>query len=233
MLASSTLLTLADGRLPAGGHAHSAGLEEAVASGRIASTSDLVGFLAGQLQTTGRVDAALAALGCWASPSLDDLFSLQAQAIARSPSPAQRRASRARGRGLLRAAQAMWAPPAVTWLGQLSDRCAGGPMYPIALGPVAASVGLGPLEAALVAAQGSVSGPAWAATRLLGIDPFAVGRCLAELAPAIEQVASETSALTSSPTLAEAIAELPSCAAVLVEIGAEAHAAWEVRLFAS
>jgi urease accessory protein len=233
VLASSTLLTLADGRLPAGGHAHSAGLEEAVASGRIASTSDLVGFLAGQLQTTGRVDAAFAALGCWVSPSLDDLFSLQAQAIARSPSPAQRRASRARGRGLLRAAQAMWAPPAVTWLGQLSDRCAGGPMYPMALGPVAASVGLGPLEAALVAAQGSVSGPAWAATRLLGIDPFAVGRCLAELAPAIEQVASETSALTSSPTLAEAIAELPSCAAVLVEIGAEAHAAWEVRLFAS
>ena len=133
MLASSTLLTLADGRLPAGGHAHSAGLEEAVASGRIASTSDLAAFLAGQLQTTGRVDAALAALGCWVSPSLDDLCSLQAQAIARSPSPAQRRASRARGRGLLRAAQAMWAPPAVTWLGQLSDRCAGGPMYPMAL----------------------------------------------------------------------------------------------------
>ena len=89
---------------------------------------------------------------------------------------------------------------------------------------------LGP---AVPAAQGSVSGPAWAATRLLGVDPFAVGRCLAELAPAIEQVARETSALTSSPSLAEAIAELPSCAAVLVEIGAEAHAAWEVRLFAS
>jgi urease accessory protein len=231
--ASSTLLTLADGRLPAGGHAHSAGLEEAVASGRIASTSDMAAFLVGQLQTTGRVDAALAAVSCWVSPSLDDLFSLQAQAIARSPSPAQRRASRAKGRGLFRAAQAMWAPPAVAWLSQLSDRCAGGPMYPIALGAVAASVGLGPLEVALAAAQSSVSGPAWAATRLLGIDPFAVGRCLAELAPAIEQVASEAGALTSAPSLAEAIAELPSCAAVLVEIGAEAHAAWEVRLFAS
>ena len=53
MLASSTLLTLADGRFPAGGHAHSAGLEEAVASGRVASASDLAGFLAGQLQTKG------------------------------------------------------------------------------------------------------------------------------------------------------------------------------------
>ena len=67
------------------------GLEEAVASGRVASAADLAGFLAGQLQTTGRVDAALAALSCWVSPCLDDLSALQAQAIARSPSPAQRR----------------------------------------------------------------------------------------------------------------------------------------------
>ena len=68
-------------------------------------------------------------------------------------------------------------------------------MYPLVLGPVAASVGLGPLEAALVAAQGSVSGPAWAATRLLGIDPYAVGSCLADLAPAVEQVAHDAGAL--------------------------------------
>lgn len=134
---------------------------------------------------------------------------------------------------MLRAAQAIWPSAAVAWLGQLSDHCAGGPMYPLVLGPVAASVGLGPLEAALVAAQGSVSGPAWAATRLLGIDPYAVGSCLADLAPAVEQVAHDAGALTSSPSLADAIAELPSGAAVLVEIGAEAHAAWEVRLFAS
>jgi urease accessory protein len=106
-------------------------------------------------------------------------------------------------------------------------------MYPVALGSVAAAVGLGPPEAALVAAQGSITTPAWAATRLLGVDPFAVGRCLAELAPAVEHVAREAGALACLPSLAEAIAELPACSAVLVEIGAETHAAWEVRLFAS
>ena len=233
MLASSALLHLADGRFPTGGHAHSGGLEEAVASGRVASASDLAGFLAGQLQTIGRVDAALAALSCWVSPSMDDLSALQAQAIARSPSPAQRLASRAKGRGLVRAAGAMWPRGTVAWLAELSDRVPGGPMYPVALGPVAAAVGLGPLETALVAAQGSITTPAWAATRLLGVDPFAVGRCLTELAPAVEQVAREAGALARSTSLAEAIGDLPAYSAVLVEIGAEAHAAWEVRLFAS
>ncbi len=106
-------------------------------------------------------------------------------------------------------------------------------MYPVALGAVAAAVGLEPLEAALVAAQGSITAPAWAATRLLGLDPFAVGRCLAELATPVEQVAREAGALARSRSLAEAISELPACSAVLVEIGAETHATWEVRLFAS
>jgi urease accessory protein len=233
VLASSTLLTLADGRLPAGGHAHSGGLEEAVASGRVGNASDLAGFLAGQLQTTGRVDAALSALSCWVSPSIDDLFALQAQAIARTPSPAQRRASRAKGRGLLRAAAAMWPPGAVAWLAELSGRAPGGPMYPVAFGSLAASVGLAPLETALVAAQASVTGPAWAATRLLGVDPFAVGRCLAQLAPDVERVAREGGALACSASLAEAIFHLPASSALLSEIGAEAHGAWEVRLFAS
>ena len=84
-----------------------------------------------------------------------------------------------------------------------------------------------------MAAQGSITAPAWAATRLLGVDPFAVGRCLAELAPAVEQVAREAGALARLPSLAEAIDALPACSAVLVEIGAETHATWEVRLFAS
>jgi len=167
VLASSALLNLADGRFPAGGHAHSGGLEEAAASGRVANAPDLAGFLAGQLQTIGRVDAALAALSCWVSPAMDDLSALQAEAIARSPSPAQRLASRSKGRGLLRAAAAIWPLGAVAWMAQLSHHVPGGPMYPVALGSVAAAVGLGPLEAALVAAQGSITAPAW------GRDPAA------------------------------------------------------------
>ncbi len=55
------LLLLADGRFPAGGHAHSGGLEAAVAAGRVTGVADLAGFLRGRLATAGQVSAAFAA----------------------------------------------------------------------------------------------------------------------------------------------------------------------------
>jgi len=234
MLASSTLLTLADGRLPAGGHAHSGGLEEAVGDGQVTDATELAQFLAGRLHTSGTVDACIAALSCCAAPSLADLVAVQSEATARTPSPALRAASKAQGRGLLRTARAMWPAAAVSWLGELAEQLPGGPMYPVAMGAVAAAIGLGPAEAALVAAHSSVSGPAWAATRLLGLDPFAVGRCLAEMAPAIEQVAAAAAADgVRASGLGAGYAALPAFSAPLLDIGAEIHQQWEVRLFAS
>jgi urease accessory protein len=58
------LLLLADSRLPAGGHAHSGGLEPAAATGVVATISDLEDFLRGRLATTGLVAAALSATAC-------------------------------------------------------------------------------------------------------------------------------------------------------------------------
>ena len=230
--ASSVLLTLADGRFPAGGYAHSGGLEEAVASGRVRDIAGLSAFLTGRLGTVGRVEAALSALSWSAAPSPSALWGVDAEATARSPSPAQRQASRAQARGLLRAARAIWPAP-LGWAAALDGPLPRGPMYPIALGAVGKSLGLGAEEVALVAAQGSVAGPAWAATRLLGLDPFEVGRCISTLAPAVEEVARVASAgARPAPGPAE-ISELPAYAAPLLEIGAEAHARWEVRLFAS
>jgi urease accessory protein len=135
---------------------------------------------------------------------------------------------------LLRAAQAMWPAAAVGRLDALAEQLPGGPMHPVALGAVAAAVGLGPTEAALVSAHCSVSGPAWAATRLLGLDPFAVGRCLAQMAPAVEQVAAAAAvAGVEAAGLGPGIVHLPCFSAPLLDIGAEAHECWEVRLFAS
>ncbi|MHB8262267.1 MAG: urease accessory protein UreF [Acidimicrobiales bacterium] len=56
---------LADGRFPAGGHAHSGGVESAVDLGLIISTTDLERFLRGRLWTVGLTAAALAA-AAWA-----------------------------------------------------------------------------------------------------------------------------------------------------------------------
>ncbi|MDP8970441.1 MAG: urease accessory protein, partial [Actinomycetota bacterium] len=51
-------LLLADGRFPSGGHAHSLGLEAAVADGRVRDLDTLGAFAAGRLATAGLCDAA-------------------------------------------------------------------------------------------------------------------------------------------------------------------------------
>lgn len=54
-------MVLADSRFPGGGHAHSGGLEEAVARGLVTGVDDLGSFLHGRLRTAGLVAAAFAA----------------------------------------------------------------------------------------------------------------------------------------------------------------------------
>lgn len=223
----ATLLVLADGRLPSGGHAHSSGLEAAVVAGRVADLDSLAGFLTGRLATGGRTAAAFAAAAATAAAAAAAATSDGSQRLdalddgldARTPSPALRRASRTQGRALLRAGRGIWAMPAD---GRRERH------QPVALGAVAAAAGLGPADAALAAVYGMVTGPASAAVRLLGLDPYAVHGLLARLAPQIDAVAAETAAMAGWP-----VDELPAGSAPVPEVDAEHHATWEVRLFAS
>jgi urease accessory protein len=209
---STTLLMLADGRLPAGGHAHSGGAEAAVAAKRITDVPTLAAFLRGRLTTTGLVAAAFAA-------STMDTVALDDGLDARTASPALRRASRAQGRALLRAGRAIW-PPAVAPRADVH--------HPVALGIVARAAGLTPADAALAAAYGAVTGPAGAAVRLLGLDPYAVHAVLASLTPHCDAVAARAAGYADIP-----VDDLPADAAPLLDLDAEQHATWEVRLFAS
>lgn len=236
----SALLLLADSRLPAGGHAHSGGLEEAVAAGRVTSVPDLALFLQGRLFTTGLVAAAFAAAACTAAArtaaatndraandratndratnhaaASTGLADLDAEYDARTPSPALRKASRAQGRALLRAGAAMWPLPPIREA-----------HHAVALGIVANGAGLTPADAAVTAAYGAITGPASAAVRLLGLDPYAVQSVLAGLAPTCDAVAARA-------TDAARNGDLPAATAPLLDLGAEHHARWEVRLFAS
>ncbi|MFV2020084.1 urease accessory protein UreF [Micromonospora sp. LOL_023] len=222
----ATLLVLADGRLPSGGHAHSAGLEAAVVAGRVGDLDALAGFLTGRLATGGRTAAAFAAAaaGTTASDAAPGDAPARLDALddgldARTPSPALRRASRTQGRALLRAGRGIWSMPAD---GRRERH------QPVALGAVAAAAGLGPADAALAAAYGAVTGPASAAVRLLGLDPYAVHGLLARLAPQIDAVAAEAATMADWP-----VDDLPAGSAPVPEVDAEHHATWEVRLFAS
>jgi len=213
------LLLLTDGRFPAGGHAHSGGIEAAVMAGRVTGVDTLAEFLAGRLVTTGRVAAALAAAACCGA---HDLATLDAEAGARIPSSALRSASRVQGRQLLRAARSVLhgarLPAGVDEL-----------HHPVAMGVVgAATDDLGPLDAARWATYDAISGPASAAVRLLGLDPFAAWGVVSGLMGDAEEVAVGAATGATRP-----LSELPSCSAPLLDIGAEHHAASEVRLFAS
>ncbi|NEB86732.1 urease accessory protein UreF, partial [Streptomyces anulatus] len=48
-MSRAALLVLADGRFPAGGHAHSGGAEPAVAGGRVRDADSLADFCRGRL----------------------------------------------------------------------------------------------------------------------------------------------------------------------------------------
>jgi urease accessory protein len=158
-----------------------------------------------------------------------DPVKLDAAADARTPSPALRLAARKLGRQLMRAARATW-PSAE--LDALAREFPKGAHQPVVLGLVARAAGLGPEDAAYCAAYESVSGPASATVRLLSLDPFDATGVLARLAPELDLVA-DRAVEAGRRVLDEGVDALPCASAPLLEIGAEAHAAWAVRLFAS
>ncbi|MFC8347032.1 urease accessory protein UreF [Streptomyces sp. NPDC057280] len=224
-MSRAALLVLADGRFPAGGHAHSGGAEAAVKAGRINGASSLEEFCRGRLHTAGLVSASLAAAAVLGV----DPVELDAAADARTPSPALRSAARKLGRQLMRAARATW-PSAE--LDALAREFPKGAHQPVVLGLAARAAGLDAVDAAYCAAYESVSGPASATVRLLSLDPFDATGVLARLAPELDRVADR--AVEMAREVAEGgVGALPAASAPLLEISAELHAAWAVRLFAS
>ncbi|HST82646.1 MAG TPA: urease accessory UreF family protein [Kineosporiaceae bacterium] len=222
---SAALLALADQRLPSGGHVHSGGVEQAITEGLVSDVPTLERFLERRLRTTGLVTAGLAAAACAAASRPDAVAALRqldAETDARTPSPAQRGASRAQGRGLIRTARAAWAAPSTTlsW-GDLGAR----PHHPLVLGCAARAGLVAPDGAALVAAYLAVSAPSTAAQRLLALDPVAVAAVTVRLGPAIEQTAAHAAE--------QCHLYLPDDSDPLLDLLAERHAAREERLFAS
>jgi urease accessory protein len=216
-------LVLADSRFPGGGHVHSGGLEEAARRGLVSDVPSLGSFLLGRLRTAGSLAAVFAA----ASVSCSAWSTLDAELDARTPSPAQRLASRAQGRATARAGQYAWPSPVLDSLLAATPR----PHHAVVLGVLTGVAGGSARDAALTAGYLSISGPASAAVRLLGLDPFAVNASVAGLSDELDSVATHAVAAADLP-----VECLPAPGAPGLDLLAEAHVRHhkeEVRLFAS
>ncbi|HEV3066495.1 MAG TPA: urease accessory UreF family protein [Streptosporangiaceae bacterium] len=248
---NSLLLLLLDSRAPAGAHHHSGGMEAAIGTGLVTGLAGLEDFCRARLRTSARVGAAFAAaaarlqsdssersvaLAARNGPARPGAESraraagewalLDAEFEARTPSEAMRTASRQLGRGLVRLLRSVQ-PEAD--LATAFSRCAGpAPHHPLVLGAAVSLAGGGPDLAARAAALAACAGPASAAVRLLGLDPFAVQAMLARLAPGIDACAAAAARLAAGPP-----ASLPADAAPALDLLADFHLTAEVRLFAS
>ena len=226
-------LVLADARFPGGGHVHSGGLEEVVSRGLVTGVDDLEPFLRGRLRTAGLVAASFAAaaavvaIGSVEGTGTETWDGLDAELDARTPSPAQREASRAQGRGTLRAVRAAWPSAVLDALVAVHPR----PQHPLLAGAVVGLAGDGPAEAARCVGYLAVSGPASAAVRLLGLDPFAVNAALVRLEPDLDDVVAAAGKAAHGPA-----ADMPAPGAPVLDLMAQAHVHHhreQVRLFVS
>ena len=188
MASLSTLLTLADSRLPTGGHVHSGGVEEAITSRLVVDLTTLEAYLRRRIRTSGLVTASVAAAvhrGDLAPAAAD------AETDARTPSPAARHASRAQGRGLLRLARRVWPDTEQEWSW---DALGPKPHLAVTAGRVGAVSRLEPEQTALSLVYTTMTGTATAAQRLLALDPADVAALTFTLAPLCEQTAEQASA---------------------------------------
>ncbi len=220
---SSVALLLADSRFPAGGYAHSLGLEQAVADGL--GVDGVASFIGARLRLVARADAALSVAARRASIAADDaeLASLDDEHAARCPSPVLRRTARRLGAQLLHSAAAAWPCPTIERYRVLSSTTP----RPIALGVVGAAAGLDDTEVATIALYDDAATVASAALKLLGLDPANAARWVAQLTPEIDLVAR---AIVRDE---RPIAEQPPPAAVGLELAASVHAGRTERFFAS
>ncbi|HJT90972.1 MAG TPA: urease accessory UreF family protein [Mycobacterium sp.] len=211
MTSLATLLTMADSRLPTGGHVHSGGVEEAVASGLLVDIATLRAYLRRRIRTQGLVTASVAVAVHTGALSI---LNADRETDARTPSPAARKASRAQGRGLARLARRVW--PDRDW-----ESLGTTPHFAVAAGAVGAASGLTPEHTALSVVYTTMTGSATAAQRLLALDPADVAAVTFELSTLCDQ------------TAAEASKELADLSDPLLDVLAQRHSERERPLFVS
>ncbi|NQX26504.1 urease accessory protein [Microbacteriaceae bacterium VKM Ac-2854] len=245
MNASVTVaMLLADARLPSGGHAHSAGMEPAIAGGL--SVADVPAFLLGRARTTTLVEAGTAVVTLKrvvtssethrqsdnpSEPGVVDsstghridnpLGQIERAWAARTPSPAMRAASRVLGRGYLRLAARIWPESAAL---QIARARRDPPPRAVVLGLIAAAAGLAAEDLVRLTIYDEAQSAAAALLKLEPRDPADTIAWVLATCAAVDHLVPLLAELTTPDAI-------PAAGAPEAEGWAEAHALLNQRLF--
>jgi len=222
-----TLLQFSDGLFPAGGFAHSFGLETYVQLGKVQTAEEIKDFIRTYLEgSAGPCDAvaAVAALSLGQSEDLDGCFSLDLVLDAMKPVAEFREASRQMGRQSLRVAAHLFPNRLLRvvfeWVE--GDQIPG--HHALAFGLIGSQVGWSPESAATAYLYTTTSLLVGAALRLLPVGQLEGQKIISSMAPTISRLAHTAKD--------KRVGDLWSFAPG-IEIAGMNHSTLEARLFRS
>ena len=222
-----TLLQFADGLFPAGGFAHSFGLETYVQDGRVRDREGFEAFIAAHLEgSAGPADAAAAAIAARLARDgdADGWIALDARLDAMKSVPELRTASRQMGRQTLRIAAGLGADPFLARLVRAVDEARAAGHHAAVFGAAVGRGGVEPERAAAAYLYSTVALLVGAGLRLISLGQLQGQRVLAGMRPRVERLAAAAASATAD--------DLWSFNPAL-EIASIRHARLDARLFRS
>jgi urease accessory protein len=221
------VLQFADGLFPAGGFAHSFGLETYAQDGRVRDAAGLEAFIAAHLEgSSGPTDAVAAACAARLARAGDvaGWVALDEQLEAMKAVPETRAASRQMGRQTLRVAAALGGDAFVATIAQLVDDGLAPGHHAAVFGAALGSAGAEPEPVAAAYLHSTAALLVGAGLRLIALGQVEGQRVLAAMRPRIARLA--TAAALAGP------ADMWSFNPAL-ELAGLRHAELESRLFRS
>ena len=225
--ALAALLQFADGLFPAGGYAHSFGLETYVQEGAVRDREGVEAFLRAYLEGSAGPSDAVAVALAWDQGSLGEvagLFELDARLDAMRPAAELREASRQMGRQTLRAAAALGDDPVLSELLHAVDDGLAPGHHAVAFGTALGRAGADSERAATAYLYSTAALLVGAGLRLVALGQIDGQRALAAMRPRIERLA----AATTAKTIDDMWSFNPG-----LELAGLRHAALDMRLFRS